>query len=219
MSGDIAGLRGSAEAGITADKANQVLKGQILSYNLSPKGIPEGIILKSDDGTIQVNFDSELAGQVTQLAKEGDAVVIDARPDADRHADAVHPVFTLIRLSTGSNDNAALVTKGEAETDITVRGKIICLNHARRGEINGAILDSGEFIHLRPHGVKAIGGISLGNMLEAQGDVRSGWSGHKVIEASSANGIQIGKPPHKLQGPDNHKYPDHKQGGALSKRL
>ncbi len=195
-----------------ADQANQVLKGQILSYNLSPKGVPEGIILQTADGTVQVNFDSELAGQVTQFATEGQAVVIDARPDAERHADAVHPVFTLLRLSTGSNDNAVLVTKGEAETDITVRGKIIRLNHARRGEINGAILDTGEFVHLRPHGVKAIGGVALGDMLEAQGEVRPGWSGHKVIEASSANGIKIGKPPHKPHGPD-HKHPEPKQDG------
>ncbi len=190
---------------MTATHAIQTLKGQILSFNLSPKGVPEGIILQLDDTTVQVNFDPEIAGQLTQTVSEGQSVVVDARPDGDVHADAVNPVFSLIKLSLGSDPKSVLVAEGAAETDVAVTGKIVRLNHARRGEVNGGILDSGEFVHLRPHGVQAIGGLTVGETIEVRGEVRPGWSGHRVIEARSANGIEIGKPHHKEHGP-KHKH-------------
>ncbi len=186
---------------MTAMNAIQALKGQILSFNLSPKGVPEGIILQLADTMVQVNFDSEIAGQLTQIVSEGHSVVVEARRDADVHADAANPVFSLLKLSLGDDPKSVLVADGAAETDVVVTGKILRLNHARRGEVNGAILDSGEFVHLRPHGVHAVGGLAVGETIEVRGDVRPGWSGHRVIEARSANGIEIGKPPHKKHEP------------------
>ena len=186
---------------MTAIYAIQALTGQILSFNLSPKGVPEGIILRLADATVQINFDPELAGQLTQIASEGQSVVVDARRDVDVHADAANPVFSLLKLSLSDNSKSVLVADGAAETNVTVTGKIVRLNHARRGEVNGAILDSGEFVHLRPYGVHAIGGLTVGETIEVRGEVKPGWSGHKVIEAKSANGIEIGTPHHKKHEP------------------
>jgi hypothetical protein len=188
-----------------ASHKTTALRGEVAGFNLSPKGVPEGILLHlaRDGGIVQINFDPEVAGQVTAVVVEGQTLVADAI-EADCHADAAHPVFDLVSLS----DAAGLrlfVAEGAAELDISVRGIVARLNHARRGEVNGGILDSGEFVHLKPHGVKAIGGLSIGQSIEARGEVRSGWSCHRVIEARSVNGVEIAKP-HKDHGP-KHKPP------------
>jgi hypothetical protein len=186
------------------------LRGRVSGFNLSPKGVPEGILLDvaDDVGIVQVNFDSEVAGQLTRVVSEGQAVAVDAT-EADAHAEAAHAVFDLVRLHDAGG-KLLLVAEGSPEPDVSVRGKVVRLNHARRGEVNGGILDSGEFVHLKPHGVKAIGGLSVGQTLEARGEVRSGWSGHRVIEARTANGIAIARP-HKDHGP-KHKPPGPKHG-------
>jgi hypothetical protein len=186
------------------------LRGKVVGFNLSPKGVPEGILLDAadDGGIVQVNFDPEVAGQVTRVVVEGQALTVDAA-GADAHAEAAHPVFDLVSLSDAGG-KPLFVAEGSPEPDVSVRGKVVRLNHARRGEVNGGILDSGEFIHLKPHGVKAIGGLSVGQSLEARGEVRSGWSGNRVIEARTANGIEIGKP-HKDHGP-KHNPPGPKHG-------
>jgi hypothetical protein len=186
------------------------LRGKVVGFNLSPKGVPEGILLHlaNDGGIVQINFDPEVASQVTKVATEGQPLTVDAG-EADAHAESAHPVFGLVGLFDASG-KSLFVAEGSPEPDVSVRGKIVRLNHARRGEVNGGILDSGEFVHLKPHGVKAIGGLSVGQTLEARGEVRSGWSGHRVIEARTANGIEITKP-HKDHGP-KHKPPGPKHG-------
>jgi hypothetical protein len=187
------------------------LRGNVVGFNLSPKGVPEGILLDLGPSgeIVQINFDPEVAGQVTAVARQAQALTVDASTGADAHPEAAHPVFDLVRLSD-ADGKPLFVAEGAPEPDVLVRGKVVRLNHARRGEVNGGILDSGEFVHLRPHGVKAIGGLSIGQTLEARGEVRSGWSGHRVIEARTANGIEIGKP-HNAHGP-RHKPPDPKHG-------
>jgi hypothetical protein len=191
------------------------ISGHLVQFNLSPKGAPEGLVIGSaKGGVVQVNFDPELVGQITAGVAQGDAVSLEVLPFPDAHPDA-HPVFELVRLTTKSGVD--VVARGTSEADVTVRGKVVRLNHARRGEVNGALLDTGDFVHLRPHGARAVG-LEIGQKIEATGEVRGGWSGHRVIEARTANGIDIGKPPKpgdpkKAPGPKGPKHgPPHKQG-------
>ena len=199
-----------------ASKKFQVLRGRVAGFNLSPKGVPEGIVLHLSDGggAVQVNFDPAVAGQVTAVVAEGQSLTIDATIEADAHAEAAHPVFDLVRLSDPAGASEPLfVAEGSPEADVSVHGKVIRLNHARRGEVNGGILDTGDFVHLRPHGVKAIGGLAVGQTLDARGEVRAGWSGHRVIEVRTANGTEIGgRSPYKPHGPKHkpHDGPKHK---------
>jgi hypothetical protein len=90
---------------------------------------------------------------------------------------------------------------GRGEIDVCVRGEVVGLNYAKRGEVNGAILETGDFVHLRPHGAKAIG-LKVGQTLEAEGEVRPGWAGCRVIEARRANGVSLEKPK-KKEGPEH----------------
>ncbi len=182
--------------------ASSVLSGSVAQFNLSPKGVPEGLILEQNSGDrVQINFESDIAGSVTAAVSEGQKVSLKVTPFGDRHPDA-GPVFELLTLQ--SPDGLTVVVDGPGKDEVSVGGTVVRLNHARRGEVNGAILNSGEFVHLRPHGVRAIGGLKVGDRLTAVGEVRPGWSNHPVVEARSANGIEIGHPPKKPHGPSKH---------------
>ena len=188
------------------------LRGVVSQFNLSPKGVPEGLLLRLDGRgkvpVVQVNFDPELAGAVTQVAAEGEPVTADAAPFADAVPDA-HPVYALVRLTTAAG--RSVVADGPAEGAVTVRGTVVRINHARRGEPNGGILDTGDFVHLRPHGARAVG-LHVGQVIDAAGEVRGGWSGHRVVEARVANGVDIGKPPkpaHPKPPKHGHRPPHH----------
>jgi hypothetical protein len=64
------------------------------------------------------------------------------------------------------------------------------LNYALHGEINGAVLESGDFVHLKPEGASAVR-IKLGMKLEGVGETRPMVNGRSVIEAKEVNGIAI----------------------------
>jgi hypothetical protein len=65
------------------------------------------------------------------------------------------------------------------------------LNYALHGEVNGGILESGDFLHLKPEGARAIG-LALGMAVEARGKTRPTPGGWFVIEADEVNGTIIG---------------------------
>ncbi|MGN6507583.1 MAG: hypothetical protein ACTHM6_18660 [Tepidisphaeraceae bacterium] len=191
-----------------ANPSVSTLSGKLISFNLSPKGVPEGMIIQQIDAAagdvVQINFSPELAGQVTRIVQPGDAITAETVPFHEAEDDA-HPVYDLVRLTT--SDGNTLTAEGAPEMGVRVQGVVVRINYARRGEPNGAILDTGDFVHLRPHGARAIA-LSLGQSITAEGDVRSGWSGHRVLEARVANGIVIEKPGH----PKKHHKKPHRPG-------
>lgn len=52
------------------------------------------------------------------------------------------------------------------------------------------VLESGEFIHLRPHGMAAIS-LGVGAKLSAKGELRMTVLGTRMLEAYQANGYDI----------------------------
>jgi len=182
------------------------LVGIFQSFNLSPKGTPEGFVCLKGDSTFQINFPPELASEVEKRVLPGVKVEAEAVPFPDAEPEA-HPVYELRQLFGGEEP---LIVEGKGEENVEIEGIVTRLNYARRGEVNGAILDNGDFVHLRPHGAKTVG-LEVGQHLEARGEVRPGWAGTRVIEASHANGISLEKPgkkhpPH--HHPPHHKHPD-----------
>jgi len=62
------------------------------------------------------------------------------------------------------------------------------VNFARHGEANGVVLDSGDFIHTKPEGMKRLR-LKIGDAVEADGDAQrladdTGWA----VDATSVNG-------------------------------
>jgi hypothetical protein len=58
------------------------------------------------------------------------------------------------------------------------------------GDFNGGILDSGDFLHLKPEGARILK-VKAGMHVEGRGKTRPMVDGHAVIEAKEVNGIEM----------------------------
>lgn len=72
-----------------------------------------------------------------------------------------------------------------------VEGVIEHLNFSKNGDPNGAVLTSGQFIHMKRKLAKAAN-LRIGQEVKLQGKPRGqGSAGHEVIEAEVVNGIDL----------------------------
>jgi hypothetical protein len=152
--------------------------GIVQTFNISPKGSPEGLLLESDGEIIQINFLPEFAAEIAAMAAEGKEFKANVEPE-EAHGHPSHTVFRLLSLN-GHDGHFS--------------GKVKHLNYALHGEVNGAILDSGDFLHLKPHGAAALD-LKPGMKVKAAGPSKPMFDGHRVIEATEVNGIAIDKKP------------------------
>ncbi|QEH32947.1 hypothetical protein OJF2_14370 [Aquisphaera giovannonii] len=70
-------------------------------------------------------------------------------------------------------------------------GRVARLNFAKHGEANGVVLDGGEFVHLKPDGMKKLA-LAIGQEVTARGKATSSQAGSLAIEAEAVNGVEIG---------------------------
>ena len=98
--------------------------------------------------------------------------------------EAAHPVYQF-RAFAGPT-GAALEVLEEDQGHTTIKGTVDCLHYARHGQPNGVILDSGEFIHLGPHGM-AQTGLEVGAAVHATGEVRMTALGTRLLDAHKVN--------------------------------
>ncbi len=140
--------------------------------------------MKIDGGIIQINFRQEFAAEMAALAAEGKALNADVEPE-EAHGHPNHPVFQLVSL-VGHNGHFS--------------GKVKHLNYALHGEVNGAILDSGDFLHVKPHGAAALN-LKPGMKVKGTGSSKPMFDGHRVIEATEVNGVLMEKKPKPKKKP------------------
>ena len=165
--------------------SEDTISGTLKQFNYSPKGIYEGFLLKSKKHIVQVNFPPEMAPRIAAEISEGDKVKAVVEADADgRPSD--HPVYSLLSLTTKRG-----VSIGAPDDD-SLRGKVARINYAKHGEPNGAVLESGDFVHLKPHGARLVK-LAVGETLEVKGEAKPMANGgpHRVIEAVYANGVDL----------------------------
>ncbi len=175
----------------------EILNGIIQHYNFSPKGGVEGLLLQDGDRTVQVNVPPEAWVAIASAAVVGQAVQVSVipEPESGKHPRGEHPVYRFISLQPASGPrspgNGSVV-----EGDVKVEGIVSRFNYAKHGEANGVVLQNGDFLHLKPDGMKQAG-LSLGESVAAQGTARPMLLGHRVIEAEVVNGVELGsKQPH-----------------------
>jgi hypothetical protein len=152
--------------------------GIVQTFNVSPKGTLEGLLMRIDRDIIQINFRQEFAAEIVSVAAEGKELKADVEPE-EAHGHPNHPVFRLLSLG-GRNGHFT--------------GKVKHLNYALHGEVNGAILDSGDLLHVKPNGAAALD-LKPGMKVTGKGSSKPMFDGHRVIEASEVNGIQLEKKP------------------------
>ncbi len=152
--------------------------------NVSPRGLYEGFLLKTGNGVIQINLSKEHLQRFSDGWPSNTEISVDVEAEEPWGASA-HKVFRLVRIMDNGRRNNSHQPSGEFS------GRIERLNYALHGEVNGAILESGDFLHLKPEGAKAIG-LAVGMSVEARGKTKPMPGGCFVIEADEVNGTVIG---------------------------
>lgn len=160
------------------------LEGVVEYLNFSPKGSYEALLLKTGKQRVQINFPPEFSEQFAKSVRNGDRVTAEVE-DYDDARQGQHPVYWLLSL-VGQKGVQIGSVAGSA-----IKGKVDRINFAKHGEPNGALLDSGHFVHLKPGGARAID-LKLGQTLEVQGRSKpSAHSPYQVVEADVVNGIDL----------------------------
>ncbi len=162
--------------------------GTIEAFNVSPKGFYEGILVSKGKRRIQVNLPKEAAQTMAPSLKLGQTVSMVVEKE-DPHGMPEHDVYRLVRFHSAAEN-------GHGVRSFT--GRVKALNFALHGEVNGGILDSGDFLHLKPKGAKALG-MKVGMAVEGHGTTKPMVGGRVVIEACEVNGVEMehGKPKKK----------------------
>ena len=174
---------------------HSTIAGVVEYLNFSPKGSYEAVLLKTGKDRVQLNFPPEWSEQVAKDVRSGDRVTAEVE-DYDDDRPSPHHVYSLLSL-TGPK---GLQIGGVSGSPVT--GKVERINFAKHGEPNGAVLDSGQFVHLKPGGARAVG-LKIGQILEVEGRSRPGAHGSsQVIEAEIVNGIDLAHAKHPKKQPE-----------------
>jgi hypothetical protein len=168
----------------------RTISGVVRQHNFSPKGEIEGLLLDTSTGTVQVNFPHGPEAGARPTPPPGTTLRLAVAPD--RHAAKHEP---------GDHQVCEFVSDADAGPDPTdgnrAEGVVVRLNYARHGEPNGVVLDTGDFVHLKPHGMR-LAALAVGARVVAEGPARPTVTGHRAVDATVVNGVEIGhkKPPH-----------------------
>ena len=153
--------------------ASVPLRGEIISFNISPKGHIEGALVETKTGIAQVNFHKHDGQSLARSMPVGSS--IDLKVSIENE-EGPHPVF--------------VVDDEEAEAT----GTVVRLNYALHGDVNGYHLDDGTFVHVRPKGAKKYQ-MLVGEMVKATGSRHPGTDA-VVLEAHAVERVQK----HEVQG-------------------
>lgn len=162
------------------------LEGVVEYLNFSPKGSYEALVLKTGKQRVQINFSPQFSEQVGKSVKGGDRVTAEVE-DYDDNRKGQHPVYWLLSL-VGQNGLQIGSVSGSP-----IKGRVDRINFAKHGEPNGALLDSGHFVHLKPGGARAVD-LKIGQILEVQGRSKPAAHGaYQIVEADVVNGIDLSR--------------------------
>jgi hypothetical protein len=166
---------------------SELLSGTCQNLLFSPKGGIEGVLLKVDGKTVQVSMPPDIGSALAQKTASGKRLRVLATPDhSPKTGEGAHPVYQFESLADAAGQAVELTDEGLA----SIKGVVERIHYAKHGQPNGVVLESGEFIHLRPHGMAAIG-IGVGAKISAKGELRMTVLGTRMLEAHHANGYDI----------------------------
>ena len=126
------------------------LTGTLDGVNYSPRGDVDGFMLKMSDKSAQINLPPGLGLAVSQISP-GSSLKVSAHPEPARPeaGQADHPIYVLATLTTEQGKKISAPGEGD-EKFIHEESTIKRLNYARHGEVDGAQLENGDFVHLGP---------------------------------------------------------------------
>lgn len=172
--------------------------------NFAPKGEIGALLIETAEGLVQVNIPGELREQAPGLVGQEVALRTGPEPKVEDHPRGDHPVRKFKAFAGDGAEASAGSTAGAkppkprpwAAGTFEVAGTVARLNYAKHGEANGVVLDSGDFVHLKPEGMKQTG-LKVGQSVTARGGGTTSDVGTRAIEAEEVNGTKLHhKKPH-----------------------
>ena len=163
------------------------VEGRFLHLIYSPRGAIEGILIEAKGIFTQFVMNTEaLNCAFLHLTNRSLLVLEGTERQLSDDGGAVHTVYDLVRLV--SVDGKLFE---ESSSDNGVAGTVVRFNYAKHGAPNGAVLDNGDFVHIRPHRFEAMK-LKVGQHVHVEGPVSSMQCGlGRVIEAERINGAPL----------------------------
>ena len=170
------------------DAKTDTLSGQLQQLLFSPKGEIEGLMMMMmGSKQIQVSMHPASAAEARALTKAvGKSIEVKGLADhSSKTKEGVHPVYKLNVITKISG--TAVKSNGDAHP---ISGLVATIRYAKYGEPNGVILESGEFIHTHPDGMKELK-LEVGSKVIAHGESRMTVLGTPLIEAREVNRVTL----------------------------
>jgi hypothetical protein len=162
------------------------LIGSLRRLLFSPKGAIEGLLMTVSSKLIQVSMEPDAASANELAATLGSEIEVKASADhSAKTKDGAHPVYKLNAITRIAGK--PFKSNGSPHT---IRGIVAAVHYAKHGEPNGVILESGEFIHTRPDGMRQLK-LRVGSKVIARGDLRTTVLGTPLIEAREVNRVRL----------------------------
>jgi hypothetical protein len=167
----------------------QALGGEVTGYNLEPRGNYSGIILKDGARTMQLNVPPGASAMFVAAAPVGQRVAAMGIAESNQ---GDRMIYRLVSLTGADGKEIALPTPDSVK-QMHAEGTVKQLNYTPRGEVDGAILDTGDFVHVDPQSAATLN-LAIGQKITADGSGQPMLIGHNVIEADNVNGTKIDRP-------------------------
>jgi len=164
---------------------SEILSGHLEQLLFSPKGGIEGLLLTLGSKPIQVSMKPGSADANALNEAVGKSIEVKACADhSPKTKDGAHPGYQLDRITKLAGKTF------QSNGTQPIEGVVAHIHYAKHGEPNGVILESGEFIHTRPHGMKKLN-LHVGSKLSARGEARTTVLGTSLIEAHEVNRVTL----------------------------
>jgi hypothetical protein len=169
--------------------ATQQVTGTVSQYLMNPNGEVDGMLLS--DNT-QVKFPPHMSADLTRAVRPNDRITASGEPEG---AQTFH-AFTIINAN-GQSVNEARPSQPPPPPDLrgvnlqpmSASGRIKSLLHAPRGEVDGAVLDDGTILHVRPDASAQFSSLlAIGQSISANGFGTANSFG-KSIEVSAIGAV------------------------------
>jgi hypothetical protein len=165
----------------------ELLSGVLQQILFNPKGAIEGLLLKMDAARVQVSMKPDQAD--ARLLQRAVGTHIELKASADdspKSSKAAHAVYRLHAITELAGKSVRTHEPAHA-----IDGVVAAIHYAKHGEPNGVVLESGEFIHIRPPGMKLLK-LKSGSKVTAHGEVRTTVLGTPLMEAHEVNRVTLG---------------------------
>ena len=159
----------------------ELISGTCQQILFSPKGGVEGALVKRKGSALQLLMHPDAGAALALSTAPGKRLrVLSTADHSPKTRDGAHPVYLFEAFAVANGNATDTASSYPAHT--TIRGIVDALHYARHGHPNGVVLETGEFIHMRPHGMAQVG-LGVGAKVTAFGELRSTVLGTRMLEA------------------------------------